>query len=130
MTSDQEFVHAFMAGTLPEDSFHHRDHVRLVWLLLERSTVLETLAAVSEGLRRFAAAKGKPDRYHQTITWAFVFLIAARRALRPRATWEEFIAEHPDLLTWQPSVLDRYYSPEVLGSDLARQIFLLPDRAG
>ena len=130
MRSDQDFLQAFADGTLPEDSFHHRDHVRLVWLLLERGTVLETLAAVSEGLRRFAASKGKPDRYHQTITWAFVFLIAARRALPPVADWEQFAAANPDLLIWQPSALERYYTPEALASDLARQTFLLPDRVG
>ena len=128
MSSDEEFLRAFADGTLPEDSFHHCDHVRLVWLLLERHPVLETLGRVTDNLARYAAAKGKPERYHQTITWAFVFLIAARRAQRPGASWQEFAADHPDLLSWQPSVLDRYYSPEILASDLARQSFLLPDR--
>ena len=42
--------------------------------------------------------------------------------------WEEFAASNPDLLTWRPSVLERYYTPEALGSDLARRVFLLPDR--
>jgi hypothetical protein len=34
-----------------------------------------------------------------------------------------------DLLTWRPSVLDEYYTPETIGSDLARRVFLLPDRS-
>ena len=42
--------------------------------------------------------------------------------------WEDFAAANPDLLTWRPSVLDRYYTSETLGSDLAREVFLLPDR--
>ena len=42
--------------------------------------------------------------------------------------WEEFASANPDLLTWRPSVLDRYYTPETLGSELARSVFLLPDR--
>ena len=42
--------------------------------------------------------------------------------------WEEFAASNPDLMTWRPSVLERYYTSEALGSDLARRVFLLPDR--
>jgi hypothetical protein len=44
------------------------------------------------------------------------------------ATWESFAAANADLLTWQPSVLDRYYRPETLASDLARRAFVWPDR--
>jgi hypothetical protein len=34
------------------------------------------------------------------------------------------------LLTWQPSILNRYYSKELLASDLARRTFVMPDVAG
>jgi len=47
----------------------------------------------------------------------------------PRATSEDFVARHPDLLTWKPSILDRYYRPETLGSEIARRVFVMPDRA-
>jgi hypothetical protein len=43
-------------------------------------------------------------------------------------TWEEFAAGNPDLLNWKDNVLRKYYSKEVLASDLARTTFLLPDR--
>jgi hypothetical protein len=42
--------------------------------------------------------------------------------------WTEFAARHPDLLTWRPSILDRYYKPETLASIRARQTFVMPDR--
>ena len=58
--TDSQFVHAFETGTLPEDGFHHRDHVRLAFLYLRRSPLPAAIRRFRTGLRRFAAAKGKP----------------------------------------------------------------------
>ena len=41
---------------------------------------------------------------------------------------EAFAARHPDLLSWKPSILDRYYRDETLWSERARQTFVMPDR--
>jgi hypothetical protein len=125
---DREFIERFEDGTLPEDRFHHVDHVRLAWLYLSRLPLLQALDRYTTGLKRFAAAAGKPDRYHETITWAYLFLIHERmeRAGHPRS-WEEFIAANPDLEAWDGGVLGRYYRKETLDSGLARRIYLLPD---
>jgi len=73
-------------------------------------------------------SRGAPGLYHQTITWAHLLLIHERmqRAGAPE-TWESFRATNGDLFHRRPSILERYYSPETLGSDLARRIFVLPD---
>ena len=127
--NDRDFLAAFEDGTLPEDRFHHPDHVRAAWLLLREEPPAAALARFSGALKRFAAAKGRTQLYHETITWAYVLLINERvQRSGGRLDWEEFAAANPDLLTWRPSVLDRYYRSETLGSDLARQVFLLPDR--
>ena len=42
--------------------------------------------------------------------------------------WEEFSERNPDLLVWKGGILERYYWQGTLGSDLARQTFVLPDR--
>ena len=127
--TDDEFLRSFEACTLPNSAFHHRDHVRVAWLYLRRSSALEALARFTEGLKRFATANGHPGLYHETITWAFLFLIHERMAQAgEKETWERFAACNPDLLTWKPSILDRYYGKETLGSELARRVFVLPDR--
>ena len=126
MMAETEFVQRFEDCTLPNGAFHHRDHVRLAWLYLRRYPALEALTRFAEGLKRFAAAHGHPGLYHETITWAFLFLI--RERIADEETWEEFAANNPDLLTWNPSALDRYYEKETLFSDRARRIFVLPDR--
>jgi len=55
-------------------------------------------------------------------------VIAERQARRPAEIFSDFAEANPDLLSWKPSVLDRYYSKELLASDLARRTFLMPDR--
>lgn len=125
--TDAEFLRSFEDGTLPSSAFHHRDHVRLAWLYLRRLPALEALARFTQGLKRFAAAKGQPGLYHETITWAYLLLIHERIARSEADTWEEFARGNEDLLSWKPSILDRYYDKGTLGSELARRVFVLPE---
>jgi hypothetical protein len=125
--NDAEFVASFEAGSLPGSAFHHRDHVRLAWIYLRRHPALEALGRFMEGLKRFAAANGRPGLYHETITWAYLFLIHERMdGAADGETWEEFAERNPDLLTWKPSILERYYAKDVLDSDRARRVFVFP----
>jgi hypothetical protein len=60
---------------------------------------------------------------------SFVLLInerLARDAGQP--SWAGFAAANPDLLSWKPSVLDRYYTKDTLDSAHARRVFVMPDR--
>src|SRR5437016_2641973 len=108
---DAALVDAFEAGRAPATGFHQADHVRVAWVYLERMTLLAAAEAFVRNLKRFAEAQGKPARYHETITLACLLLIHDRIVTRGRgASWTEFAAANPDLLTWQPSILDRYYS--------------------
>lgn len=125
---DQAFVAAFRDTTLPASAFHHRDHVRMAWLYVREHGPVDAAARFAADLQVFARAKGVPGLYHATITGAYIALIAERQHDAPAETWEAFAAAHPELLTWKPGVLDRYYSAERLWSDAARAQFLLPDR--
>ena len=131
LQTDESLLAAFEEGTLAPADFHHRDHVHVAWILLGRAPLLEAIARYSAGLRGFAARVGKPELYHETITWAYLLLIQERRnrgSEEARTSFEAFAAAYPELLTWQPSVLANYYRAETLASGLARQIFLMPDR--
>ena len=127
--TDDEFVARFEDATLPNESFHHRDHVRMAFLYLCRYPALEAIQRFSASLARFAAAKGKPGLYNETVTWAFLFLIRERMARGGgNPTWEEFVAENADLLNWENNILRRYYRDSTLKSNLARSTFVLPDK--
>jgi hypothetical protein len=128
---DQDFVEQFESCALPPSSFHHKDHVRLAWLYLRRYSVLEALTRFSDGLKRFAAHNGKSDRYHETITWAYIFLINERmKRSGEGGGWQEFAEKNTDLFDWKENVLKHYYSIETLQSDLAKRVFILPDKTG
>lgn len=127
--TDRELMRRFEAAGLGPDEFHHAEHVRLVWLYLRRYGRLETLARVSEGLRRLAAAHGKPERYHETLTWGWVLVIAERLRESPELGWDAFRRAHPDLVDRSSPALAAYYSPELLATPEARREFVLPDRA-
>ena len=124
---DDEFIKRFENCTLRPDQFHHREHIRLTWLYLGRYGPIPALDRVSKGIRNLAAAFGKADRYHETITWAYVFLIHERmtRAAAEQA-WEQFVEANPDLFDWKESILKRYYAQDILASTLARKVFVLP----
>ena len=127
MSADDELMASFEAGTLDAARFRHRDHVRLAWLHLRRFPAPVALDRFTSGLRRLAAAAGQADRYHATVTWAYLLLINERMERSGRALpWTEFARLNPELLAWRPSILDAYYPPDVLGSDLARRVFVLP----
>lgn len=127
--NDSEWMEAFERCTLPNDSFHHADHVRMAFLYLQKYAPLEALRRFSSALARFATAHGKPNLYHETITWAFLLLIRERIARsNSLQTWAEFSAANPDLLRWDDNVLKKYYRPETLASELAKSVFLFPDK--
>lgn len=127
--SEEEFVVRFEDGSLPSECFHHSDHVCMAFIYLCRYPALKAIEKFSAALARFAAAKGKPGLYNETVTWAFLFLIRERMARSGRRqTWQEFAGENPDLLTWKSNILRRYYHEATLASDLAKRTFVLPDR--
>lgn len=123
--TDAALLAAFESCEL--DALPHADHVRIAWLYLRTLPLPRALAQVRDGLRRFATSKGAPGRYHETITVGFVLLIQERLArAEAEEPWERFAGRNRDLL--ESGVLERYWSPELLGSDLARRVFVMPDR--
>ena len=124
-----DVLRGFLDTTLPADRFHHQQHVQVAWLFIQKFGMPDALREFTAAIKRFADAKGATGLYHETITWAFLLLIADRQARCDAENWDAFAAANRDLLVWKPSILERYYSREMLTSDLARKVFLFPDRA-
>ncbi|HXN65970.1 MAG TPA: hypothetical protein VN862_11605 [Candidatus Acidoferrales bacterium] len=128
--TDEQFMASFEDASLSSDAFHHEGHVRMAFLYLSRYPALEALQRFSGSLARLAAVRGKPELYHETITWAFLLLIRERMVRAKKVqSCAEFCAANSDVLNWKENVLKKYYRDDTLASDLARRVFLLPDKA-
>src|SRR4051794_28982090 len=126
MSSDDELIAGFEAASL--SAFPHADHVRLTILYLARHGRAETERKLFEGLRRFAAAKGVPQKFHVTMTLAWLDLVdAARRRYPDAVDPAALVAVCPELL--DRDVLLRFYTSERLMSDAARERGAPPDLA-
>jgi len=126
--SNQELIRRFERDAIPDGSFHHTDHVRLAFAYLCEYPVLQALEKFTCALKQFAAARGKTQLYNETISCAYFFLISERMTRCESMNWEEFVRSNPDLLVWKDGILTRYYREATLKSDLARNVFVLPDK--
>ena len=123
--TDFELLQRFERRDL--DELHHADHVRVAWAYLERDGPAAALEALVTGLTAFAAAKGHPEKFHYTLTRAWLELIITARRQHPDVT------SAADLLVRVPALADpgsvrRFYSNAVLDGDGARRGWVPPDR--
>ena len=109
-------------------SFDHEAHVYLAWLYLDRYPLTEAIDRFTSALKRLTTKLGVPGKYHETISWFYMLIIAQRRAGNAGNDWPNFKEKNPDLLSRDANVLNRYYSKETLATDAARRAFVLPDR--
>src|SRR5258708_37225060 len=84
--TDVEVTRALERGAIPNEGFHHVDHLRVAWVYLEESaTVDAALERMAATLRRFAASVGKPEENSDPVTAFWMYQMAAARALMPGA---------------------------------------------
>jgi hypothetical protein len=123
--TDEEFLLALENCSLPESEFGHVAHVRAAYLYLQQSEFIGALERIRRAIRNFATHCGQPDRYHETVTVAYVALIQQHICERgDTGGWAAFARDNPEL--FRPDLLSRFYPQAQLASALARRVFLLP----
>lgn len=110
----------------PHD-FHHVDHVRVAYEILNKYDFVDACARYANTIRAMAENVGAAEKFNATITFAFMSLIAERKRRSDSSDVESFLASNSDLL--DKDVLKSWYSNERLTSSTARRQFVLPDRA-
>ena len=127
MTADSPELERFLSCEIVPSEFPHREHVRIAFEMLKRHDFPETALHFSRTLRAMAERVGRPEAFHQTITIAFLSLIAERMESGGAADFAGFAQANPDLL--EKTLLSRWYGAQRLTSAAARRTFLLPDPA-
>jgi hypothetical protein len=120
--TDAEFLGAFDDTIL--EPFHHRDHLRVTFLYLRQFGEQGTRQRLGPAILRYAAARNGAEKYHETITQAWIRLVASASA--QVGDFEAMLAANPQLL--DKNLVDRYYSRELLQSTEARRRWMEPDR--
>lgn len=125
--TDEAFARAFEAGTITPAEFGHVSHLRVAWVYLhEAESFGGALDRMRAGIRRFAAAAGASQKYHETITIVWMRLLGDVKA-------QGAAGELADVLRAYPALADKdlplqYYSRDRLFGDAARAAWLEPDR--
>jgi hypothetical protein len=122
---DGDFIARFEQGGFKGSEFPHRAHLRMAWLYIRDLGAGPAIGKAAGGIRNLAEANEQTNLYHDTLTRAWVYLVAAALSQSPSSTFAEFIERHPELLDKQS--LMRFYSQEVLSSPEARAHWVAPD---
>jgi hypothetical protein len=120
--SDESILHEILARG---EGFGHRQHVELTWRYLEDHDPEAARMLVTAAIRKLAAAHGAPDKFHATITGAWVRCVAVHRERWPAASFDQFIKRNAALL--DPKLLEHHYTHGVLFSDRSRAEIVDPD---
>jgi hypothetical protein len=107
--------------------FGHRQHVHLSWLAVRRYGATDAGQLVCVGIQRTARYAGAPQKYHATVSRAWIDLIAYHLAEHDLDDFDAFIAHNAALL--DKRLLLRFYEPATLASATARTGWVEPDRS-
>jgi len=128
MTNDVERFDELMAEVMTDvPHFGHRQHVQLSWLAVRRYGATDACQIVCAGIQRTARYAGAPQKYHATMSRAWIELIAYHAAEHDIENFDAFAQHNSALL--DKRLLLRFYEPSTLASPAARIGWAEPDRA-
>jgi hypothetical protein len=122
---EPDLVAALAEITGPAGDFGHREHVHLAWLAVRRDGMPAAVDTVCGWLRQLTVYARAPQKYHHTVSRAWVELVAHHADAE--ADFGAFAERHPELL--DKRILARHYRSGTLASPAARGGWVPPDLA-
>ena len=123
---DAELAAILPAITGPSGEFRHRQHVNLAFWAVRRYGKLEATARICDWIQRIAAYERAPQKYHHTVSRAWVEIVAHHVEADPECgDFAAFAHRHPALL--DKRLLSRHYRSSTLASAPARRRWVEPD---
>ena len=123
--SAAEFDDLLARVTAEAGRFGHREHLRLTWIAVTGHGVPAAIDLVGDGIRRTARYAGAPQKYHATVSRAWVEIVGRHAAEAAGPDFDAFLARCPDLL--DKRLLARHYRSSTLASTAARTGWVPPD---
>ncbi len=122
---DDAFLEALESGSLAPQDFDHRAHLRAGFLYLGRYDFPAACVAMKNAIIGFATRHGKASLYHETLTVAYLALLAERRGEESSDIgFDDFLVRYPELE--DVAYFRRYYPAGSLDSVESRRTFVLP----
>jgi len=118
-------VERFESCTLQPWAFGHREHLLVAWTYLRAAPFEVAALRFVAALKRFAAHHGEPGKYHATVTFALLMVLAEAMDEFPKLDFDALLVKRPELLDAK-KLLASKYDRAVLESDKARRVPLLP----
>src|SRR5262245_30511571 len=122
-----ELVHGFEACTLPKARWTHQAHLTTALWYLRRVSREEATSLLRTNIQRYnRTAGGSPDGYHETITLAWIAVIARFLAEHDRGQTQAELTRLLIAECGDKDYLLRYYRRDTLLSDGARRGWVKP----
>ncbi len=101
---DGELAAILPGITGPSGQFRHRQHINLAFLAVRRYGMPDATARICDWIQRIAAYERAPQKYHHTVSRAWVEIVAHHVDADPDcADFDTFAERHPGLLSWPRS---------------------------
>ena len=125
-TELESLVRDFEGCTLPREAWTHRAHLAVsVWYLFHFSRE-EATRLIRTGIQRYNASLGNTKGYHETVTLAWIAVVAAELSASTDKSLE-FLADFIPSKYGRCDFLLKHFSKELLFSEFARQEWVNPD---
>jgi hypothetical protein len=125
LTDEGDFLPPLNDVLESDGVFGHRQHVQLAWRYLYGAEPEIAERSMKAAIRHVATTHGAPEKYHETLTIAWVRLVAAHIRSCDAGSFDEFIAANPGLLDRR--LPERHYSRATLWTGHARHEWVEPD---
>ena len=123
---DAELAAVLPEITGPSGQFRHRQHIHLAFLAVRRYGMPEATVRICDWIRHIAAYERAPQKYHHTVSRAWVEIVAHHVDADPDCDdFDTFAGRHPALL--DKRLLSRHYRSSTLAAGPARRGWVEPD---
>lgn len=123
---DSELAAILPAITGPAGQFRHRQHINLAYYAVRRYGMPDAIGTICGWIQQIAAYERAPQKYHHTVSRAWVEMVAHHVAADPDcADFGVFADRNPALL--DKRLLARHYRSSTLAAGPARRGWVEPD---